>query len=104
VGGSKNDAADGRGIWMAVQQPGIKAVAVNSEEQQAVLALHRMRQQLVTFRTAQINGLKGLLTEYGEVMPQRRTGMSEISLGRWGDYPIGYRRSCSTPCANSTPA
>src|SRR6266404_5139200 len=72
VGGNKNDAADARGIWMAMQQPGIKAVAVKSEEQQAVLALHRMREQLVRFRTAQINGLRGLLTEYGEVMSRSR--------------------------------
>ena len=35
-----------------------------------------MRQQLVKFRTAQINGLRGLLTEYGEVMPKGRAGMS----------------------------
>ena len=51
-------------------QPGVKTVAIKSEEQQAILALHRMRQQLVKFRTAQINGLRGLLTEYGEVMPK----------------------------------
>jgi transposase len=55
VGGDKNDVADARAIWTAVQQPGIKTVAVKSEAQQAVLALHRMRQQLVKFRTAQIN-------------------------------------------------
>ncbi len=35
-----------------------------------------MRQQLVKFRTAQINGLRGLLTEYGEVMPQGRAGIT----------------------------
>ena len=58
-----------------VQQPGVKTVAIKSEEQQAILALHRMRQQLVKFRTAQINGLRGLLTEYGEVMPKGRAGM-----------------------------
>jgi transposase len=75
VGGNKSDAADARAIWTAVQQPGIKAVAVKSEEQQAVLALHRMREQLVKFRTAQTNGLRGLLTEYGEVMPQGRAGI-----------------------------
>jgi transposase len=75
VGGNKNDARDARGIWTAVQPPGIKADAVKSEEQQAVLALHRMRQQLVKFRTAQINGLRGLLTEYGEVMAQGRSGV-----------------------------
>ena len=75
VSGNKNDAHDARGIWRAAQMPGIKTVAVKSEEQQAILALHRMRQQLVKFRTAQINGLRGLLTEYGEVMPKGRAGM-----------------------------
>jgi len=77
VGGNKNDVADARAVWTAVQQPGIKTVAVKSEAQQAVLALHRMRQQLVKFRTAQINGLRGLLVEYGEVMPQGKTGIGK---------------------------
>jgi transposase len=71
---NKNDAADARAIWLAVQQPS-KAVAVKSEAQQAVLALHRMRQQLVKFRTMQINNLRGLLTEYGEVMGQGRAAL-----------------------------
>lgn len=84
VGGNKNDAADARAIWTAVQQPGIKAVAVKSEGQQAVLALHRMRAQLVKFRTAQINGLRGLLTEYGEVMPQGRAGIRREIPGALG--------------------
>jgi len=88
VGGNKNDAADARAIWTAVQQPGIKVVSVKSEEQQAVLALHRMREQLVKFRTAQSNGLRGLLTEYGEVMPQGRAGIKRDVpgvLGRLSD-------------------
>src|SRR6218665_3706430 len=72
MGRKKSDAADARAIWTAVQQPAVKAVAVKSEAQQAVLALHRMRSQLVKFRTAQINGLRGLLAEYGQVMPQGR--------------------------------
>ena len=46
---NKNDSADARAIWLAVQQPG-KAVAVKSESQQAMLALHRIRQQLVKYR------------------------------------------------------
>jgi transposase len=75
VAGNKNDAHDAQAIWTTAQQPSVKTVAIKSEEQQAVLALHRMRQQLVKFRTAQINGLRGLLTEYGEVMPQGRAGM-----------------------------
>jgi transposase len=63
---------------------GDKAVAVKSEEQPAVLALHRMREQLVKFRTAQINGLRGLLSEYGEVMPQGRTGIKRDVPGALG--------------------
>jgi transposase len=84
VVGNKNDVADARGIWMAVQQPEIKTVAVKSEEQQAVLALHRMREQLVKFRTAQINGLRGLLAEYGEVMPMGRAGIKRDTPGALG--------------------
>lgn len=79
VCGNKNDAADARAIYMAAQQPGVKAVAVKSEGQQAVLAMHRIRQQLVKVRTAQINELRGLLGEYGEVFGTGRkafdTGM-----------------------------
>ena len=81
VGGNKSDAADARAIWTAAQQPGIRTVAIKSEEQQAILALHRMRQQLVKFRTAQINGLRGLLAEYGEVMAQGRAGMRRGMAG-----------------------
>ncbi|BBE09997.1 Transposase IS116/IS110/IS902 family protein [Mycoavidus cysteinexigens] len=73
---NKNDAADARAIWLAVQQPG-KAIAVKTEAQQAVLALHRMRQQLVKFRTMQINGLHGLLTEYGEVIGKGRAALDK---------------------------
>ena len=42
---------------------------------QAMLALHRARQQLVEFRTMQINGLRGMLAEFGEVMGRKRAGM-----------------------------
>ena len=79
VSGNKNDAADARAIYVAAQQPEVKAVAIKTESQQAVLAMHRIRQQLVKMRTAQINALRGLLTEYGEVFGQGRkafdTGM-----------------------------
>jgi transposase len=73
---NKNDAADARAIWLAVQQPS-KAVAIKTEAQQAVLALHRMRQQLVKVRTMRINSLRGLLTEYGEVMGKGRAALDK---------------------------
>jgi transposase len=76
VTGNKSDAIDARAIWMAVRQGGTKQVAVKSEAQQATLALHRMRQQLVKVRTMQINELRGLLTEYGEVFGKGRSPMA----------------------------
>jgi transposase len=73
VTGNKSDAIDARAIWLAMRQPGIPSIAVKTEQQQAVLALHRMRQQLVKIRTMQINELRGLLTEYGEVFGRGRS-------------------------------
>jgi len=75
VTGNKSDVHDARAIWTAAQQPNVRTVAIKSEGQQAILALHRMRRQLVKFRTAQINGLRDLLAEYGEVMLRGRAGL-----------------------------
>jgi transposase len=79
VQGNKNDAADAHGIWEAVQRPEMKFVALKSEAQQAVLLLHRMREQLVKMRTMQVNQLRGLLYEFGADLPQgRKRGMERI--------------------------
>ncbi len=67
---------DARAIWLAVQQPG-EAIAVKTEEQQAVLALHRIRRQLVKFRTAQINALHGMLLEFGETISKGRASLDK---------------------------
>ena len=83
--GNKNDAADARAIYLAAQQLEVKAVAIKTEAQQAVLAMHRMRQQLVKMRTAQINSLRGLLAEYGEVFGTGRKAFDagiKAALGR----------------------
>lgn len=77
VCGNKNDAADARAIYVATQQREVKAVAVKSEGQQAILALHRLREGLVKARTATINALRGLLAEYGEVFGQGRKAFDE---------------------------
>jgi len=76
---NKTDAADAEAIWTAAHQPGIRPVAVKSEEQQAMLGLHRMREQLVKFRTMQVNQVRGLLNEFGFVFRNgRRAGLAEI--------------------------
>lgn len=81
VAGNKNDVADARAVWLAMQQPDVRTVAVKTEEQQSVLAMHRMRQQLVKFRTMQSNGLRGLLGEYGEVMRRGRAALNDAMPG-----------------------
>jgi transposase len=77
VCGNKNDVADARAIWLAVQQDAIRPVAVKTEEQQALLSMHRMREQLIQIRTMQINCLRGLMGEFGEVMPVGRKALDE---------------------------
>jgi transposase len=79
VKSNKTDAADAQAIWEAAQRPGMKFVALKSEAQQAVLTLHRMREQLVKIRTMQTNQLRGLLYEFGVDLPQgRQRGMERI--------------------------
>ena len=66
--GGKNDANDAAAICEAVGRPKMRFVPIKSVEQQAVLAVHRMRQGLVEERTALVNRIRGLLTEYGLVI------------------------------------
>ena len=70
VRGNKDDAADARAIWLAAQQTDIRRVPIKSCEQQAELSLHRMRSHWVGVRTATINALRGLLYEFGVVLPK----------------------------------
>lgn len=78
--GNKNDLADARAIWMATQMLG-NAVAVKTESQQAVLSLHRLRQQKIECRIMQMNSLRGLLAKYGEVMARNRTALNKAIPG-----------------------
>jgi transposase len=67
---NKNDAADAEAICEAVGRPNMRFVPIKNLEQQAVLALHRVRQGFVKARTAQANQIRGLLGEFGLVIPQ----------------------------------
>lgn len=61
----KTDRTDATGLLDAVKADGIHPVAVKTVAQQELLALHRMRQQWMTTRTARINALRGFLREHG---------------------------------------
>src|SRR5688572_9847203 len=67
----KNDYNDAEAICEAVGRPNMRFVPVKSREQQAVLCIHRVRQGFVEERTATINRIRGLLSEFGFVLPQK---------------------------------
>lgn len=70
VKGSKNDAVDAEAIFEAVTRPTMRFVPVKSIEQQDLQSLHRARERLICQRTSLINHTRGLLAEYGIVLPQ----------------------------------
>jgi len=67
---NKNDLADAEAICEAVSRPNMRFVALKTVEQQAILSVHRARQGFVKARTAQANQIRGLLSEFGIVIPQ----------------------------------
>lgn len=73
---NKSDRNDAEAICEAVARPNMRFVPIKTAEQQAVLALHRVRQGLVKARTAQANQIRGLLAEHGIVMPK---GIGQIA-------------------------
>jgi len=65
----KNDGNDAEAICEAVSRPNMRFVPVKSREQQAQLCVHRVREGFVQERTATLNRLRGLLAEFGHVLP-----------------------------------
>jgi len=70
VKSNKNDMRDAEAIAEAVTRPSMRFVPVKDVAQQDIQALHRVRERLVTARTALVNEMRGLLAEYGIVLPQ----------------------------------
>ena len=73
----KNDAVDAEAICEAAQRPGMRFVAVKSEEQQAAGLVFRTRDLAVRQRTQLINAIRGHLAEYGWVAPR---GTAQMTL------------------------
>ncbi len=67
--GTKTDRADAEALLEAERNQKIHRVPVKSVDQQSVTALQRMRSQYLATRTARINALRGLLREFGVVIP-----------------------------------
>lgn len=66
---NKTDRTDCEALLEAFRCAGIEPVAIKSEDQQALIALHRVRSQWLQSRTARINAMRGLLHEFGISAP-----------------------------------
>ncbi len=73
---NKDDMAVAEAICEAVSHPNMRFVAIKNVEQQAILPIHRAKQGYVKSRTAQANQIRGLLSEFGIIIPQ---GIQSIS-------------------------
>ena len=85
----KNDAADAAAICEAMQRPNMRFVPIKTEDQQARLMVHRARQGFVTERTACINRIRGLLSEFGIVLPLKAEVVRQEARNHLEDLP-GY--------------
>jgi transposase len=91
----KNDGNDAEAVCEAVTRPNMRFVPVKSTEQQALLALHRVRQGFVVERTAVINRLRGLLSEFGVVLPLRSVTVRRQAAQAAEGLPELARRAIS---------
>jgi transposase len=89
----KNDGNDAEAICEAVSRPNMRFVPVKSAEQQAILALHRVRQGWIEERTATINRIRALLTEFGVVLPNRAQHVRRGAMAAAEALPALARRA-----------
>jgi transposase len=66
---NKTDRNDAAALVEAARNSDIRSVPVKSEYQQAIQSLHRLRQQYIRTRTSRINTLRGMLREFGILVP-----------------------------------
>src|SRR5438034_8420330 len=69
---NKTDRTDAKGLLEAFRNDDLRPVPVKSETQQALAALHRLRSTWVATRTARLNTVRGILREFGVVIPTGR--------------------------------
>lgn len=89
----KNDANDAAAICEAVARPNMRFVPVKSEDAQGMLALHRVRQGFIEERTATINRIRGLMSEFGVVLPQTADVVRRRARGELEELPFWAARA-----------
>ena len=66
---NKTDRNDAIAIVEAARNRDIQTVPIKTEYQQMIQSLHRLREQWKQTRVARINGLRGILREFGVLVP-----------------------------------
>jgi transposase len=79
---NKNDLRDAEAIAEAVTRPSMRFVPIKEVGQQDIQALHRVRERLMGARTALINEMRGLLAEYGIVLPKGAKAFRKAVVGK----------------------
>ena len=74
LGAQKNDFLDAEAIAEAVQRPRLRTVPIKTREQLELQAMHRVRDRLVSRRTAVSTQIRGLLVEHGITLRKGRGG------------------------------
>jgi transposase len=85
---NKTDRTDAEALLEAVRSGQLPAVPVKRVEQQAMVALHRVREQWKTTRIARINALRALLAEHGVLLPITTVAALTAAPARLADAAV----------------
>ena len=77
---NKTDPADAEAICEAVTRPAMRFVPLKSEADQAIAAVHRVRERLIAQRTQLINMLRGQMAEFGVVVAKGPQHVKELTI------------------------
>lgn len=96
---NKNDAHDAQAITEAASRPDMRYVPIKTKEQQDIQSIHRVRERLVGQRTALTNQIRGLLSEYGIIVPvglsQLKKRLVELLCDIENELTVSFRELCS---------
>jgi transposase len=92
---NKTDPADAEAICEAVSRPAMRFVPIKSEADQAMAAVHRVRERLIAQRTMLINMLRSQMAEFGSVVATGPQHVKELvaELVEPGSVPEPLRQA-----------
>ena len=100
---NKTDRADAKALLEAHRNEEILPVPVKSVPQQSLMALHRFRSGWMAARTGQLNSIRGLLREFGILIPlgarQVVPHVEQLIEDAESDVPMALRAALAGACS-----